>query len=252
MRAFNVQQGTAEWLQIRTGRLTASRMGDVMAKRKRGDGELACRRDYRMELVCERLTGRASDHYVSPAMDRGSEMEPFARAAYEVATGADVNQVGFILHPTMDFSGASPDSLVDSDGGLEIKAPNTATHLEWMMAGIVPEEHQPQLLWNMACAERAWWDFLSFDDRLPPGLRIFACRMHRDDKRIAEMEYEAIHFNEEIEIMCNGFKAPKWVPELPVGRMHPYMLPSEEMVSIGDLSIPKDLSDILDRTELVP
>lgn len=217
----------------------------MVAKRKRGTEELACRRDYKIELVCERLSGRVADHYVSPDMDRGSAQEPYARAAYEVATGAMVDQAGFILHPVIDFSGASPDSLVDTDGGLEIKCPRTSTHLEWLMAGVVPEEHIPQMMWNMACAERGWWDFLSFDDRLPEGLRIFCARLERDDKIIAEMEYGVMEFNAEIEAKCSkllpGFS---WVPQLPQVR-------SEETVRIGIHDIPADLSEIFEA-EIMP
>lgn len=247
MKLVQVIQGTPEWLHVRTGRITASRMGDVMAKRLRGNDEMACRRDYRMELVCERLTGRAAEHYVSREMEWGTEHEQFARAAYEVACGEIVDQVGFIIHPTMDWSGASPDSMVGANGGLEIKAPKTATHLEWMMAGVVPKEHEPQMMWNIACGEREWWDFLSFDPRLPEGLRTFVCRLHRDEKRIAEMEYEAMQFNEEIAAKCKHLGAAPWLPPMP--RL---IETEEEMVSVGDLSIPKDLSDILDRSELVP
>lgn len=246
MRLVNCVQGTPEWLHVRTGRITASRMGDVMAKRKSGNDEMACRRDYRMELVCERLTGRTAEHYVSREMEWGTEQEQFARAAYEVACGEVVDQVGFIIHPTMDFSGASPDSLVGANGGLEIKAPKTATHLEWMMAGVVPKEHEPQMMWNIACAGRAWWDFLSFDPRLPDGIRTFVCRLHRDDKRIAEMEYEVVHFNEEVEIMCRQFGLPSWTP--PDNSTPPE---DDEMVQIGDLSIPRGLSDMIDA-EIVP
>lgn len=242
MRVINCQQGTPEWLHFRTGRITASRMCDVMAKRKRGTAELACRRDYRMELVCERLTSRAADHYVSPDMDRGSAQEPFARAAYEVATGAIVDQVGFILHPLMDFSGASPDSIVDLNGGLEIKCPKTATHLDWMDAGEVPLEHQDQMMWNMACAGREWWDFLSFDDRLPDGLRFYVARLYRDEKRIAEMEYEVMQFNAEIDERCKKLGAPPWIPK---------MQTQEETAMVGALHVPKDIAEMLEG-EIVP
>jgi putative phage-type endonuclease len=240
------QQNTAEWLQWRCGRIGASRVADVIAKRKNGKEEMACRRDYRMELLCERLTGRTADHYVSPDMDRGSQLEPYARAAYEVATGAMVDLAGFILHPTMDFSGASPDGLLDSDGGLELKAPRTSTHLEWMMAGVVPEEHQAQLLWNMACAERSYWDFLSFDDRLPEGLRIFVARMERDEKRIAEMEYSVMEFNAEIEQMCKSLGAPPWIPKVPA------RFGDQGTERIGEMDVPSDLAEMLDGSEIVP
>lgn len=254
MRIFKCQQNTAEWLQIRCGRITASRIADVIAKpsinkdgtpRKTKYGEMACKTNYRNELVAERLTGRCADHYVSPAMDRGSEMEPYARAAYEVATGADVEQVGFILHPEYDSSGASPDSLVDRDGGLEIKAPDTETHLAWIEAGVVPEEYRPQMQWGMRCGEREWWDFLSFDDRLPEGLRIFCARLERDDKIIAEMEYDVMEFHAEIENKCQRLLPSfTWQPQMPALR-------SEEYVRIGELDVPADLSDMLGE-EIMP
>ena len=248
MRVFHVAQNTAEWLQIRCGRITASRIADVIAKpsinkdgkeRKTKYGEMACKTKYRKELVAERLSGRCAEHYVSPAMDHGSEMERYARAAYEVATGADVEQIGFVLHGNMDFAGASPDSLVDSDGGLEIKCPNTETHLDWMDAGVVPEEYRPQMYWGMGCTGREWWDFLSFDDRLPDGLRIFCKRLERDDKIIAEMEYAVMEFNAEIEAVCQkllpGFK---WQPIMPTVR-------STETVRIGNLEVPADIAEMV-------
>jgi hypothetical protein len=202
-----------------------------------------------MELVCERLTGRAYDHYVSPEMDRGHEQEQYARAAYEIATGSDVELAGFILHPTMDFAGASPDSLVfpsSTQGGLEMKNPNTATHLGWMEAGIVPPEHEPQMMWNLACAgpEFEWWDFMSFDDRLPQGLRVFISRLYRDEKRIAEMEYEVMTFHAEVDAMIERLGGPKWVPKVPTFR-------SEETERVGVHDVPADLAAMFDE-EIVP
>jgi len=259
MRVFKCQQNTAEWLQIRCGRITASRIADVIAKpaitkagvpRKTKYGELACKINYRKELVAERLTGRCAEHYVSPAMDHGTEMEPYARAAYEVATGADVQQVGFILHPEYDFSGASPDSLVDRNGGLEIKAPDTETHLEWIDAGVVPEEYRPQMQWNMRCGDdgpfkRDWWDFLSFDDRLPDGLRTFCARLERDNIAIAEMEYEVMELNAEVESKCKRLLTSyHWVPQLPALR-------SEGYVDYGGLSVPADIDEML-QGEIMP
>jgi putative phage-type endonuclease len=246
VRVIECVQGTPEWLHVRCGRITASRMVDVMAKRKRGSEEMACRRDYRMELVCERLTARAYDHYVSPEMDRGRELEDEACAAYEVATGAMTDKIGFILHPTMDFTGSSPDRIVDEDGGLEVKCPKTATHLAWMEAGVVPEEHRDQMHWNMACAERDWWDFLSYDDRLPLGLRIFACRLPRDEKRIAEMEFEIIHFHEEIEKKrLNLSPGHIWAPIMP-------QLRSTEMVTVGGFDVPSDIMEMLGDPGFIP
>lgn len=245
MRSVNVIQGSAAWLQARVGLITASRMCDVMATPKRGTAELACKRDYRMELLCERLTGRAAEHYVSREMDFGSEQEPFARAAYEVMADVLVDDAGLVLHPIMDFSAASPDGLVGDDGAIEIKAPKTATHLNWRLAGVVPEEHVDQCMWVMACCERQWIDFVSFDPRLPQGLRFFVKRLERDDKRIAEMEYAAMEFNAEVNAMIAGLGEPAWAPQdlnAPAG-------PTER---IGVHDIPADLAEMLDRAELIP
>jgi predicted phage-related endonuclease len=220
-------------------------MCDVMAKPKRGTEELARRRDYRMELICERLTNRAAEHYVSRDMDFGTDNEPYARAAYEVMAETMVDEVGLALHPTMDFSGASADGLVGDSGAIEIKCPRTATHLEWRLAGVVPEEHQFQMHWVMACCERLWVDFVSFDPRLPEGLRFFVKRLERDDKIIAEMEWEVMQFNAEIEEMCRKLGAPKWEPKVPALR-------SDEVVMVDNLAVPRDIADMLERSEIIP
>jgi hypothetical protein len=128
----------------------------------------------------------------------GREYEAEARFAYEMKTGEMVSTAGFILHPTFDFAGASPDGLIGKDGGLEIKCPKTTTHIKWLLAGIAPVEHQDQCLWNMACAERSWWDFASHDPRLPEGLNLFIVRMQRDDARIAEIEAAVQAFEAEV------------------------------------------------------
>jgi hypothetical protein len=201
VRVVDCEQNSAEWVWARTGRITASCIVDMMATLKRG-GEAAARRDYRAQLVAERLTGRAEDHYVSKEMQFGAEQEPFARTAYEIKTENIVDQVGFIFHPRLDFTGASPDGLIGQDGGLELKCPKTTTHLAYMIAGTVPKEYRDQLLWNMACAEREWWDFVSYDSRLPEKLRIFIVRMPRDEARIGEIEREVIKLNSEIRYIC--------------------------------------------------
>jgi predicted phage-related endonuclease len=201
VRFVDCEQNSAKWIWARTGRITASRICDVMATLKRG-GEAASRRDYRAELIAERLTGTTENRYVSKEMRYGSEQEPFARTAYEIRTGNIVDQVGFVFHPRLDFSGASPDGLICEDGGIEFKCPKTTTHLAYMAAGIVPKEYEYQMLWNIACAEREWWDFASFDARLPEKLRLFIVRMLRDDARIGEMEREVMTLNNEIDTLC--------------------------------------------------
>jgi hypothetical protein len=220
----------------------------MMATLKRG-GEAASRRDYRAELIAERLTGRAEDHYVSKEMKFGTEQEPFARTAYEIKTENTVDQVGFIFHPWLDFTGASPDGLIGQDGGLELKCPKTTTHLAYMMAGTVPEDYQCQMLWNMACAEREWWDFASYDPRLPEKLRIFIVRMPRDEARIGEIEREVLKLNSEVQYICGqlGIEA-----NLPPIEAFTESRPSEEdpnsnTVRVGDSSVPADVMELLSK-----
>ncbi len=205
MRVIDCDQGSAQWLEARRGKITASRIADVLSVLKRG-GESSERRNYRVELIAERLSGRAEDHYTSPEMVWGTEYEAFARTEYEMATGVMVDTVGFILHPTIDYAGASPDGLIGADGGLEIKCPKTTTHIKWILAGGLPEEHEAQCLWNMACAGRSWWDFASYDPRLPDGLKLFTVRMHRHDSRIALIEEEVCRFNAEVDSVCGQLR----------------------------------------------
>lgn len=192
-----IEQQTTEWLQMRIGCVTGSRVADVMAKLKRKDGEAQCRADYKSQIVCEILTNRAFDHYVSPAMQWGLDNEIFARNAYEVAVDS-VQQVGFALHAKIQRLGASPDGLVGDDGLVEFKCPNTTTHLEYIITGEVPHEYHWQMLCEMACAERQWCDFVSYDPRLPKHLQLFVRRFHRDDARIAVMEVEVDQFLTEV------------------------------------------------------
>ena len=189
-------QGSPEWFASRLGKVTASRITDVMAKVK--SGEATSRANYRAELVAERLSGESEEGFVSSAMERGTELEPFARAAYEARKLVLVDQVGLIDHPDIPMSGASPDGLVGDYGLVEIKCPYTAIHIGYMTAGIPPAKYQPQMLWQMACTEREWCDFASYDPRLPGNLSLFVVRFERDDKRIKEMEAEVIRFLDEV------------------------------------------------------
>ena len=197
-RMEGIVQNEPEWIIARVGCITASHVADVMAKPKRGTGELARRSDYRTALIVECLTGRATEHYVTPAMEHGLEFEPMAVAAYEMYAGVEAQDGGFWIHDTISRFAASPDRLIGEDGLLEAKCPTTATHIEWMLAGVVPEEHQWQMLAQMACTGREWCDFVSYDDRLPPKMRLFLRRFLRDDERIALMEAEVLSFQEEI------------------------------------------------------
>lgn len=198
MPMIEVEQQTPEWLQMRCGMVTASRVADVLAKRKTGTGELKCRADYRTEIICECLTGRSAEHYVTPAMEWGIETEPVARSAYEMRLDTEIKPGGFAIHDQIGRFGASPDGLIGDDGLVEIKCPTTATHIEYIIAGVIPEEYQPQMLAEMACTGRAWCDFVSFDPRLPKKLQLFIRRFPRDDKRIAAMEAEVLTFLEEV------------------------------------------------------
>jgi putative phage-type endonuclease len=188
----DIVQGSPEWHAIRLGRVTASRVADVVAKTKSGPS--ASRANYMAELIAERLTGEPADRFSSPAMAWGTEKEPDARAAYEFRTDATVREIGFVIHPTIDASGASPDGLVDGDGLIEIKCPNTATHLETLIGQETPAKYVTQMQWQMACTGRAWCDFVSFDPRMPESMRLFIKRVPRDATRIKELETEVAGF----------------------------------------------------------
>jgi len=197
-RMDGVSQNTPEWIVARVGCVTASRCGDVLAKPKRGTGELACRANYRTEIVVELLTGRAAEHYVSPAMEWGLENENDAVDAYEIKLGVEAKEGGFWIHDRINRFAASPDRLIGDEGLLEAKCPTTQTHIEWVIAGVIPEDYKPQMLAQMACTGRKWCDFVSFDPRLPSFLRLFVRRFYRDETAIAELEAEVEKFLEEV------------------------------------------------------
>lgn len=207
---LNMVQGSPEWLEERIGCVTASRVKDVVAKLKNGK-ESAARASYRLELLTETLTGRAAEHYVSMAMDFGTQNEPLARATYELAKGVEVERIGYIRHRHIPRSGASPDGLVGNDGLVEIKCPNTTTHLEYLLAEVVPEEYIPQMTWQLACAERKWCDFVSYDPRLPEEFGLFIIRFHPNDLQIGAMEREVEKFIAELNAMAQ--KLLKMHPE---------------------------------------
>ena len=202
----DIIQGSAEWFDARRGKITASRIADVTAKLK-GGAEAASAKNYRAQLVVERLTGISEDTYTNAAMQRGIDMEPLARECYEFLLGTTVEQVGFSDHPYILMSGASPDGLVGNDGLVEIKCPNTATHIEYLLAGKVPAQYIPQMLWQMACTGRKWCDFVSYDNRLPEEMQLFIVRLERDEKAITEMELAVISFQESITKMIEELKA---------------------------------------------
>lgn len=232
MREIICDQGSTEWLKSRVGKITASRMVDAMQRLKNGE-EGAARRNYRIELITERITGMANEHYVSRDMERGTELEPYARSAYEVAKDVLVDRAGFVLHPTIDYIGASPDGLVLKDGGMEIKAPRDTTHVRWIKEGIVPMEHRPQMYTNMLCCERDWWDFCSFS----PYFKPFILRLPRDEVEIRKIEEESARIEEEVEF---GVK-----------ELQPWILESRQE-PVDTRSSYDQLCELMDAQELVP
>jgi putative phage-type endonuclease len=195
-RNGDMEQRTEEWHQARLGKVTASRVADVMAKTKAGYG--ASRANYMAELIVERLTGRPGDSFQSPAMTWGTNTEPLARAAYEAHKGVLVEEVGFVPHPTIPMAGASPDGLVDMDGLVEIKCPNTATHIETLMTGNVPLKYVLQMHWQMICTGREWCDFVSFDPRMPEGMQLFVARFMYSNDTASDLIKEVTAFLKEL------------------------------------------------------
>jgi len=199
-----MEQRTPEWFAARTGKVSASKVSDVMSKTKSGYG--ASRATYMSQLLVERLTGTPTEFYANAAMQWGTDTEPQARAAYEFKTGNAVIEEGFILHPNIEMSGASPDGMVCDEGMLEIKCPNTATHIATLLAEKAPSKYMNQMQWQMACAGRQWCDFVSFDPRLPENNDFFCVRVDRDDERIEELESEVVKFLGELDEMVLKLK----------------------------------------------
>jgi putative phage-type endonuclease len=181
----------------RLGKVTASRISDVVAKTKTGYS--SSRANYMAQLICERMTNEFQESYTNSAMTHGVENEPFARAAYEVKTGNTVDQVGAIDHPRIAMSAASPDGLVGDDGCLEIKCPNTSTHIDTILGDEPAKKYYDQMQWQMACANRSWCDFVSFDPRMPAHLQLLVKRIERNDLYIAELEKEVVQFLVEVD-----------------------------------------------------
>jgi putative phage-type endonuclease len=193
----DIIQGSAEWIAIRLGKVTASRVADVVARTKSGWG--ASRANYMAELIAERLTGVAAETYQNGAMQWGTEKEPDARAAYEWLKQTPVQEVGFVAHPTIAMSGASPDGLVADDGLCELKCAQTATHIETLLSQKVPEKYVTQMQYQMAVTGRQWCDYVSYDPRLPEPMRLFVRRIPRDNARIAELEKDVVAFLQELD-----------------------------------------------------
>jgi len=199
-----MKQRDPEWFAIRCGKITASRIDDLMARTK--SGPAASRTNYIAELVAERLTGKPAQSYTSHAMQWGIDNEPLARDAYQFYSGLPVEEVAFIIHPEIDMSGASPDGLVGDNGMLEIKCPNTATHIAFLLDQTIPQKYLYQMQWQMACAERAWCDFVSYDPRMPENMSYACVRVMRDDAEIDRILDEVIAANEEIDEIVTKLK----------------------------------------------
>lgn len=193
-----VLQGTPEWFEQRRGKVTASRIADLMAKTK--SGYSTSRQNYLMQLLCERLTGKVEEGYKSTAMQRGNDLEAEARNWYQLETGESVKEVSFIDHPEINFAGASPDGLVGAEGLIEIKCPNTATHIETLRKKEPIDRYYKQMQWQMAVTGRKWCDFVSFDNRLPDNLAYFCKRIPRDEAVIQEIEQEVQAFLLELDV----------------------------------------------------
>ena len=200
------EQCSPEWFAIKLGKVSASKIADVMSKGK-SNAESAGVRNYRAALVCERLTNTREETFINGAMARGTELEPLARLCYEFINGVTVEQVAFVDHPTIPMAGASPDGCINDDGLLEIKCPNTATHIEYLLGNVPPSQYAPQMQWQMACTGRSWCDFVSYDNRLPEDFQLFIVRLNRDDAMIAEMEQAVINFNQSVDKMIADLKA---------------------------------------------
>jgi len=196
----DIIQGTPEWLQLRLGHVTASRVADIMAKTKTGPS--ASRQNYLIELAIQRVTGVVEESYKNEAMIRGTEEEPKARQAYELLTETFVEELPFVKHKTIEWFGCSPDGIIKNNDGtynlLEIKNPNSATHWSYIKEGEPPTKYKIQMMAQMACTGAQWCDFFSYDSRMPEGSRHFLKRMMRDNKFIEEMEKEVKIFLEQI------------------------------------------------------
>jgi putative phage-type endonuclease len=192
-----MDQGTPEWFAARLGRVTASRIADVMMK-----PTTAGYQNYRAQLVCERLTGQPTETFTSAAMQHGTDTEPQARAMYTLLTGNDVQEVGFIPHPTLEMSGASPDGLVGDAGLIEIKAPQPATHIKTLTGANIDRKYLLQMHWQMICTGRDWCDFVSFSPALPAEMQLFRKRVERDAELAEEITEAVTSFLAGVDALC--------------------------------------------------
>lgn len=204
MKFIDCEQGSEDWFAARCGKVTASKISDIMARTK--SGYSASRANYMAQLIAERLTGTVAESYTNSAMQWGKDQEANAAAMYAFMRDCDLTTVGLALHPTIDMSAASPDRLVGSDGLVEIKCPNTATHLDTLLGASIDGKYIKQMQWQMVCCERAWCDFVSYDPRLNAELQMFVSRVYRDNDMIAALEHEVRNFLIEIDEKIENLK----------------------------------------------
>lgn len=190
----DIEQRTEEWFAARCGSLGASQIADAISKSKDGKAFGSTSANLRAKLVVERLTGIQEDSFKTAAIQHGIDSEEAARLAYEAHTGAFVTEVGLYKHPAIEGAHASPDGLVGDDGLIEIKCPNSATHIDTLKTEKVPTKYLYQMQWQMRCTDRQWCDYVSFDPRLPENLRLFVKRIPRDDALLAKLEAEVMLF----------------------------------------------------------
>lgn len=197
MNSLNQIQGSDAWHEARLGRVTASRIADVMMK-----PTTAGYQNYRAQLVCERLTGEPTESFTSAAMQHGTDTEPQARAFYEMEWGVDVEQVGFVPHPKLEMSGASPDGLIGTDGLVEIKCPQPATHIKTLTGASIDRKYLLQMQWQMACTGREWCDFVSFCPSLPDEMQMFCQRVEREAEQVEEITEAVTKFLADLDALC--------------------------------------------------
>jgi putative phage-type endonuclease len=199
----DLEQGTEEWLKLRMEYITATKFGVVLSK---GAG----RKTYMLEKIAEMLTGHRKENYTNPAMEWGTQTEPQARAHYEFMRDVDVAQAGFVTNDKYPGAGISPDGMVGYDGLIEIKCPNTTTHLDYIIRQSMPAKYKPQVQGQLWITERQWCDFVSFDPRvMDPDLQMFVVRVHRDDEYISGLAKSVADFKSELDEMLNKLGAKK-------------------------------------------
>lgn len=247
----DIVQGSAGWLAVRVGKVTASRIYDVIARTK-GNSFTAARAVYMAELIAERLSGLATEHYVNAAMQWGTDHEAEARIAYEFHCDTPVAPAGFYVHPTISDSGASPDGLIGDDGLVEFKCPKTVTHIETLLGAPIDARYMAQMQWQMACTARDWCDFVSYDPRLPEEMRFYLSRMQRNNEMIADMECNVRAFLAELDdkVVALRKKFPSDQPPVPPVAPTPHHAaaggrpaPAQSVPELGAGAPPIDHSD---------